>query len=134
LKHKRKATPINMDSKIELLQFILLCIGIIRDRFEPIKNREDFLRDSESFMRLDAIAMRLFRIADAMKRIYEIDSKGLSSIADDDHLIRIISIRELFINSSIELDSGVIFNICNNRLDDIEESILNYLNVLTKKE
>ncbi len=131
---KKKVAWINREKKIELLQFILLCIGIIRERFEPVNSSEDFLKDSEGFMRLDAIAMRLFQIGEAMKEIYEIDSKNLSRIADNDYWIKVISIRELFINSNVELDSDIIFNICNNRLDEIEKSILEYLNILTLRD
>ena len=134
MEYRQKVAWINREKKIELLQFILLCIGIIRERFEPVTNSDDFLKDSEGFMRLDSIAMRLFQIGKAMKEIYELDSHNLSRIADNDYWIKIISIRELFINSNIELDSDIIFNICKNRLDEIEKSILEYLNILTIRD
>jgi uncharacterized protein with HEPN domain len=129
----KKVVWLNCDKRIELLQFILLCIGIIRERFEPIKSSEDFMKDNEGFMRLDSIAMRLFQMAEAMKKIYEIDSNSISLISDKDYWIKTISIRELFVNTNIELDSDMIFNICTNRLDDIEKSILDYLNLLSMK-
>jgi uncharacterized protein with HEPN domain len=134
MEYKQKVAWLNREKKVELLQFILLCIGIIRDRFEPVKSSEDFLKDSEGFMRLDSIALRLFQISEAMKEIYEIDSINLSRIADNDYWIKVISIRELFINLNVELDSDIIFNICSNRLDEIEKSILDYLNILTIRD
>jgi uncharacterized protein with HEPN domain len=130
----KKVAWLNREKKVELLQFILLCIGIIRDRFEPVKSSEDFMRDTEGFMRLDSIAMRLFQVAEAMKKIYEIDSKNLSLISDREYWIKVISIREVFVNTNIELDADIIFNICNDRLDEIEKSILNYLEILTIKD
>jgi uncharacterized protein with HEPN domain len=134
LEHSKKVAWVNREKKVELLQFVLLCIGVIRERFEPVKSSEDFLKDSEGFMRLDAIAMRLFQVGEAMKNIYDIDRQTLLRIEESDYWIKVISIRELFVNSNIELDSDIIFNICNNKLDKIEKSVLDYLNILTIRD
>ena len=53
----------------ELLKFVLQSIEMIRDRFEGIKNSDDFIYSKEGMTKLDAISMRLQSIGEALKNI-----------------------------------------------------------------
>ena len=53
----------------ELIEFILLSITLIEERFERIHGRDDFLEDHNGLEKLDAISMRLQSIGEAIKNI-----------------------------------------------------------------
>lgn len=56
-------------NNIQLLQFILDSITMIKKRFQSISNSDDFLNSDEGMTRLDAISMRLQSIGEALKNI-----------------------------------------------------------------
>ena len=110
-------------NNFELLKFVLESIGMIKDRFKPIKSSDDFMQTQEGMMRLDAISMRLQSIGEALKNIDKRDREFLLEVADKTYWSNIIKTREIITHHYIDIDSETIFMICDEKLDDLENKI-----------
>lgn len=108
----------------ELINFILISIELIKDRFKPIKSSDDFLKDDDGLMRLDAISMRLQSIGEALKNIDKRDREVLLQVADKIYWSKIIKTREILTHHYIDIDSETIFDICNEKLEELENKML----------
>jgi uncharacterized protein with HEPN domain len=104
----------------ELLEYILESIALIKRRFEPIETADDFLMTDEGIDRFDAISMRLQSIGEALKNIDKRERDFLLQVADRDYWSRIIKTREILTHHYIEIDSDIIFNICDEKIDELE--------------
>lgn len=117
----------------ELINFILISIELIKDRFKPIKSSDDFLKDDDGLMRLDAISMRLQSIGEALKNIDKRDREFLLQVADKIYWSKIIKTREILTHHYIDIDSETIFDICNEKLDELENNIFELKNIIEDK-
>jgi uncharacterized protein with HEPN domain len=108
----------------ELLEYILHSLKLIRRWFEGIQSGDDFLNDDESLMRMDAIAMRLQSIGEAVKNVDKRNRALLLEIAEREYWSKIIKTREILTHHYIDVDSEIIFSICDEKLDELEENIL----------
>jgi uncharacterized protein with HEPN domain len=73
--------------------------------------------------KLDAISMRLQSIGEAIKNIDKRDREFLLQVADKFYWSKIIKTREILTHHYIEIDSETIFDICKNKIDELEENI-----------
>jgi len=110
-------------SQAELLKFILESIGLIRERFEGIDMSDDFLDSREGLTRLDAISMRLQSIGEAVKTIDKRDRALLLEAADSNYWSKIIKTREIITHHYVDIDSEIIYMICNEKMDELERHI-----------
>ncbi|MBU0631665.1 DUF86 domain-containing protein [bacterium] len=108
----------------ELINFILTSIELIKNRFKIIKSSDDFLKDNDGLMRLDAISMRLQSIGEALKNIDKRDKDFLLKAADNIYWSKIIKTREILTHHYIDIDSETIFDICKEKLDELEDKII----------
>ena len=106
----------------ELLKFILESISLIKRRFEGIHDSDDFLED-EGVDKLDAISMRLQSIGEAIKNIDKREQAFLLKVADKNYWSKIIKTREILTHHYIAIDSETIYEICHDKLDELEENI-----------
>lgn len=119
----------------ELLNFILNSLKMIKDRFEGINNSDEFIYSKDGMTKLDAISMRLQSIGEALKNIDKRDREMLLEVADKSYWSNIIKTREILTHHYIDIDSEIIFMICDEKLDDLEKKVtllidkLNYNNV-----
>ena len=111
-------------STLELLNFILNSIALIKDRFKAIETCDDFLDDNDGLMRLDAISMRIQSIGEALKNIHKRDSEFLPQIADKFYWSTIIKTREILTHHYIDIDSEIIFMICDEKIDELESNVI----------
>ena len=111
----------------ELLMFILESIQLIRKWFDGIRSSDDFLANEEGMMRMDAIAMRLQSIGEALKNIDKRDRAFLLQEGPKEYWSKIIKTREILTHHYIQIDSEIIFSICTDKLDELEEKIKNLL-------
>jgi len=107
----------------ELLNFILNSLEMIKDRFEGISNSDDFMYSKDGMTKLDAISMRLQSIGEALKNIDKRDREILLEVADKSYWSNIIKTREILTHHYIDIDSEIIFMICDEKLDDLEKKI-----------
>lgn len=110
-------------SILELLEYILESIEIIKRRFKGINSSDDFMNSDEGVDKLDAISMRLQSIGEALKNIYKADKEVLEKVKDEEYWSQIIKLREIISHHYIDIDSEIIFDICENELDELKESI-----------
>lgn len=115
-------------NNIELLQFILDSITMIKKRFQGISNSDDFLNSEDGMTRLDAISMRLQSIGEALKNIDKRDRDFLLEVANKTYWSNIIKTREIITHHYIDIDSETIYMICDEKLDDLEIKISTLLN------
>lgn len=107
----------------ELLNFILESIALIKSRFQNINSTEDFLADDNGLMILDSISMRLQSIGEAIKNIDKKEQDFLLQVADKFYWSKIIKTREILTHHYIDIDAETIFNICDEKLDELEQKI-----------
>ena len=108
----------------ELLKFILNSIKLIKDRFNSINSSDDFMINDDGLMRLDSISMRLQAIGEALKNIDKREKEFLLRVADDEYWSNIIKTREILSHHYIDIDSEIIYMICDEKLNELESNIL----------
>jgi uncharacterized protein with HEPN domain len=108
----------------ELIHFILESLHLIKERFVPINSSDDFLADNDGLMRLDAISMRLQSIGEALKNIDKKESDFLLQVADKTYWSKIIKTREILTHHYIDIDAETIYDICDEKLDELEDKVL----------
>jgi len=108
----------------ELIKFILESINLIKSRFKTINTSDDFLINDDGLMRLDAISMRLQSIGEALKNIEKREKEFLLKVANNSYWSNIIKTREILSHHYIDIDSEIIYLICDEKLEELERNIL----------
>ena len=108
----------------ELIDFILLSIELIEERFEAIEKRDDFIEDHIGLEKLDAISMRLQSIGEAIKNILKRDTSLLEHYAEKSYWSNIVKFREIISHHYIDIDSEIIFDICDEDIKELKEIVL----------
>lgn len=121
-----------MDKKTaaQLVDFILESISIIKKRFIVIKKSDDFLENDEGLEKLDSISMRLQTIGEAVKNLEKREKELLEKIDNMRYWSEIIKTRDFISHHYVDLDSEVVFDICENELNELEEKILKLKDML----
>ena len=114
-----------MDKKntLELIAFILLSIELIEHRFESIAISDDFVEDEDGLEKLDAISMRLQTIGEAIKNILKRNPEVLTPEADKSYWNNIVKFREIISHHYIDIDSEIVFDICNEDIKELKELV-----------
>lgn len=118
----------------ELIHFILQSIHLIKERFLPINSSDDFLSDKDGLMRLDAISMRLQSIGEALKNIDKRERDFLLQVGDKIYWSKIIKTREILTHHYIDIDAETIYDICNEKLDELEDKVLQLQDKILKEK
>jgi uncharacterized protein with HEPN domain len=74
-------------------------------------------------MILDSISMRLQSVGEAIKNIDKKEQDLLLKVADKFYWSKIIKTREILTHHYIDIDAETIFNICDEKLDELEQKI-----------
>lgn len=114
----------------ELIKFIQESIALIKRRFEAIQTSDDFLENDEGIDRLDAISMRLQGIGEAIKNIDKRERDLLLKVADGLYWNKIIKTREILTHHYVDIDAQIIYEICHDKLAELEEKIQALQNIL----
>jgi len=104
---------------ISTLEDIIYSLDLIIARFKDIEVSDDFLNDDIGLEKLDSISMRLIAIGEGFKNIDKLSDKLL--------LIKYLNIpwkdvkgvRDILSHHYFDLDSEVIFKICQNDINDL---------------
>jgi uncharacterized protein with HEPN domain len=107
----------------ELLDFIDESIDVILERFKPINCVDDFLDDAHGLEKLDSIILRIQTIGEALKNIDKHNKGFLENVANKSYWSNIIKLRELISHHYIDLDAEVIFDICDEKLQELKQNI-----------
>ena len=108
----------------ELLEYVLLGINLIENRFETINSIDDFLSNEAGIEKLDSISMRLQTIGEAIKNILKTDKGALLIGAQSDYWSNIIKLREIISHHYIDIDAEIVYEICDEELSELKENIL----------
>ena len=114
----------NKLTTLELLEFILESIEIVRKRFDGIGCGDDFLESDENLTKLDAILMRLQASGEAMKNLEKRDRQFLLQAGSKEYWSDMIRFRDLVSHHYTDLQADAVFDICVNELDELEKKIL----------
>jgi len=74
--------------------------------------------------------MRLQGIGEAIKNIDKQEHDLLLKVADGLYWSKIIKTREILTHHYIDIDAQIIYEICNDKLDELEEKIQSLQNIL----
>ena len=113
----------NKLTTLELLDFILESIEIIRNRFKGITSSDDFLANDDNLTKLDAILMRLQASGEALKNLQKRNDDFLLTVAPKEYWRLIIRFRDLISHHYTDLQADEVFHICTEKLDELEEKI-----------
>lgn len=104
-------------------------IDIIAERFNQIKNPDDFVISTSGIEKLDSIAMRLQVIGELISKVYknhpEIFS-GFPTIVWKD----IIGLRNIISHEYASLDHNIIYGVCKEHLPLLREALLKIIKSL----
>jgi len=114
----------NKLTTLELLDFVLESIFLNRKRFNNIKTSDDFLKDDDNLTKMEAILMRFQASGEALKNISKRDEKFLLQTGTKDYWDKIIRFRDLLSHHYTDIQADEIFDICQNKIDELEEKIL----------
>jgi uncharacterized protein with HEPN domain len=107
----------------ELLAYIDESIQIISERFRSVENVDDFLNDAQGLEKLDSIILRIQTIGEALKNIDKHHKGFLEKSAPQIYWSKIIKLRDLISHHYLDLDAEVIFDICDEKLDELQQNI-----------
>ena len=114
----------------ELIDFILESLRLIKRRFKGIKNSDDFLVDDNGLDKLDSISMRLQSIGESIKNLDKREKELILTIASKNYWSEIIKARDFISHHYVDIDSEVVFDICSNELEELEDKIRKIDNIL----
>ena len=109
---------------LELLNFILKSISHIKRRFKDIKISDDFIDSDDGLDKLDAISMRLQSMGEALKNLDKREGELLLQVAPREYWSQIIKTRDYISHHYIDIDSEVVFDICEQEIETLEANIL----------
>jgi uncharacterized protein with HEPN domain len=109
----------NKVDTLELLEYVEQSIVLITTRFKPIENSDDFLKNDNGLEKLDAISMRLQSVGESIKSICKKESSIMDAVADSEYWSSIIRLREIISHHYINIDAEIIFDICQNELQQL---------------
>lgn len=107
------------DLLVGVLGEIEFSIKLIQKRFEDIKKSSDFLADENGLEKLDSISMRLIAIGEAFKNIDKLTDKKLLVNYPQIDWKGIKGIRDILSHHYFDIDSEVIFEICDKKLNEL---------------
>ena len=104
---------------LDILEQIIDAIEIVQERCEFAKTQDDFMDTKEGQEKLDGICMKLIAVGESLKKIDAMTDKTLLAKYPQIEWKKIKGIRDFISHHYFDLDADVIFNICQNHIDDL---------------
>ena len=104
---------------IDILDQIIEAIEIVKERCAFAKKEDDFIDTKEGQEKLDSICMKLIAVGESLKKIDHITDKNLLNKYSQIEWKKIKGIRDFISHHYFDLDANVIFNICQNHIDEL---------------
>ena len=112
----------------EILSQIFDAIQKIKKRFCPISSPEEFTSSDEGMEKLDSICMQLIAIGESLKNLDKITSRDLLSKYPEIDWKKVIGMRDIISHHYFDLDAESIFDVCENHIDKVGNTIEKILN------
>ena len=114
----------NKLTTLQLLNFILESIELLKKRIIGMTTSDDFLKDDDSITKLEANLMRLQATGEAIKNLDKREQEFLYQFIGKEYWSKIIKFRDLISHHYTDLQADDVFEICTNKLDELEKNIL----------
>lgn len=114
----------------EILQNISWSIERIFLRSEKILSYEQFLDDEAGLEKLDSICMQLINIGEALKQIDKITDDRLLKRYSEVDWKSAKGMRDVITHHYFDIDAEVVFNVIQNKLPEMKDTIQKILNGL----
>lgn len=108
---------------LEILAQIYQTAATISKRFEPIKSANDFTDSEGGMEKLDAICMQLIALGESVKNVDKITNKTLLPNYPQIEWDKIKGMRDIISHHYFDIDAEVIFDVCQNHIDDLAKVI-----------
>ena len=115
---------------LEILEQIRDAIQTIQRRFEPIRSADDFTNSEAGVEKLDAICMQLIAIGESLKNLDKITDSSLLPRYPDIDQKKIKGMRDIISHHYFDVDADVIFDVCENHIGKLGETIKAMINDL----
>ena len=109
---------------LSTLEDILYSLNLIKKRCKTITTSDDFLKDETGLERLDSISMRLIAIGEGFKQIDKLTQQALLNRYPEIPWKQVKGIRDILSHHYFDLDAEVIFEICQNDLELLQNTTL----------
>ena len=111
------------DLVLEILEQIIEAIETVEERCQYATCENDFMDTKAGQEKLDSICMKLIAVGESLKKIDFITDKELLSQYPQVEWKKIKGIRDFISHHYFDLDSEVIFDICQNNIDELLQTL-----------
>ncbi|MGE5340963.1 MAG: DUF86 domain-containing protein [Candidatus Omnitrophota bacterium] len=111
------------DLVLEILSRVYQSTQIILKRFGPVNKPDDFIDTEEGLEKLDSICMQLIAIGESLKNIDKITDKSLLQKYPEIDWKKVIGMRDIITHHYFDLDAEVVFDVCENHIHDLAQTI-----------
>ena len=113
---------------ISTLEDIIYSLELIKKRCITINSSDDFLENEDAIERLDSISMRLIAIGEGFKNIDKLSNSELLVKYPNIPWKKVKGIRDILSHHYFQIDSEVIFEICQDELDKLLKTSIKIMN------
>lgn len=108
---------------LEILQQVYQATQTILQRFEPVKEVNDFTDSPAGMEKLDSICMLLIAIGEALKNLDKVTDSALLSKYINVDWKKAKGMRDIISHHYFEVDADVIYHVCKNYISEMSSAI-----------
>ena len=113
----------NLDKKVDIIlkhkNMKPILLEMIKKRFFIINTPDDFLANDTNIEKLDSISMRLLAIGEGLKNIDKLSNYTLLKQYPKIEWKNIKGLRDIITHHYFDLNSEIIFDICDKKIDPL---------------
>lgn len=114
----------------DILKKVFNALDTVIDRFEPVDSVGYFTSSAGGMEKLDGICMQLIAIGEALKNIDKITHQSLLPNYPDINWKGAKAMRDIISHHYFEVDAEIIFEVCENKIRPLQNTIKQMLNDL----
>jgi uncharacterized protein with HEPN domain len=107
----------------EILSQVYQSTQIILKRFEPIKSPDDFIDTENGLEKLDSICMKLIAMGESLKNLDKVTNKSLLKKYPEIDWKKVIGMRDVITHHYFDLDAEIVFDVCENHVEKLANTI-----------
>jgi uncharacterized protein with HEPN domain len=107
----------------EILSQVYQSTQIILKRFEPIKSSDDFMDSENGLEKLDSICMKLIAIGESLKNFDKVTNNSILKKYPEIEWKKIMGMRDVITHHYFDLDAEVVFDVCENHIEELANTI-----------
>jgi uncharacterized protein with HEPN domain len=107
----------------EILSQILKALDTVIQRFGPVKTLADFTGSPVGMEKLDAICMQLIAIGEGLKNVDKITDNTLLPQYPEISWKGAKAMRDIISHHYFEIDAEIIFEVCQNKIKPLRDTV-----------